>query len=250
MRVKNQKGFSLIEMLIAASVLTVLAVGMSQFIVSQHNNVSNLEDRLTKVSLEAQLKIFLTESSGCTQTFTGKQALATQPITQIFDSLGAVQFDTASGLNKFDFLELDSMTLENISVPGPDSTGRMKLEVQVKRIRGKLGSNSLKPINIEFTVSTNSSNEITTCGGSGSFDVGEFFDVGPYPWYSTCNNPEDTWTVAGNIGAGRGCIAHVERFTSNYRYNSVGCKYDEPTGEVRICGGQVRNVVCKYACFN
>jgi type II secretory pathway pseudopilin PulG len=249
---KNEKGFALIQVLIAVSIAAMVAVGVADLISNQAKSVSYLEDKMSVLGLSNQLLMILATSGACTNSLAGKSASSDQLITQIKDKADNLVYDTNTNENKYDQLIIDKVTLKNIDVTGANSSGRMKLVIEILRIRKGGGPPGLKPISVEITVSTNGSNNIISCGAGGStFTVeGTFTETGPFPWDSTCELPKNSWTLAGNIGAGKSCTAYVESFVSNYRYNSAGCTYIKSSGEIRICGGQTRSVVCRYACFD
>ena len=64
-KIKNKNGFTLPEVLIASSIFLIVLVGISQMLVSTHQNISLLEGRLESGNLKQLLYTTLSNSQSC-----------------------------------------------------------------------------------------------------------------------------------------------------------------------------------------
>jgi len=172
----KQCGFSLVSVLMAASIMTVLGVMVSQTIIQQGQSVSYLEDRLAKVDFKNKMLSMFSIGDSCTNTLVGKSILDEQTLDVIKDQNDVTNIDLNTGTSKaHESLIIGSIDLDNIDTPNaPSSEGRMTLSINMERVRTGGGPKALSPVELSLRVRTGAAGLIESCtveGGSGSADI-------------------------------------------------------------------------------
>lgn len=242
LKINNESGFSLVEVIIASVLMTIAALAFSNMQINQARSMVALEDKYSKLSLTDRVKSLLVDPISCAQTLQGLKAI-NQNITAIKNRSGAIELSTSGVQQRFDNLEIQSMRLTNIDVPNTaNAYGRMTVTVNVDRTR-QTGMITLAPIVQEIFVSTNASRDIFRCSGS----------VMPTPTRHNYSANRSQWNeaaiVVDSLGPNRNCFALLKRFTSTYRYNGAGCYYTPSSGDVTITGAQTV-VYCEVICYD
>ncbi len=162
-----QSGFSLIEIMVATTILAFMSVTIADVIVSQSKNVSYLEDRVSYQNLKQQLSEIFSDSSVCIDTFQGfaipnigvdsaSRNKISNP-TKVFYDL------TSDATNQYDELKIDSVKVRNVSVAGPSSSGDVKILIGIKRKRKGGGGEMFKTVELDRVVDVNASKKIINC---------------------------------------------------------------------------------------
>lgn len=178
----NNRGNSLIGVMIAAGAGIVILTATATSMVNQGKSVSFLEDRLSRISFDRSLKNGFMSPSTCGNTLVGSTIPAiggNQPITVLRDRSNNVIVDLSSSnplLKSFEKLNISQVNLLNIDTPSaPGSSGNMKLEVNLARQRSGGGVDSVAPVELDLFVTTDAvTGAIASCsflgGVSGVLD--------------------------------------------------------------------------------
>lgn len=171
-RIGQNDGMSLIEVVVALGVMTAMMMGFMSMINNQSKATSYLEDKLSRVSLETELRMQFTNPDYCTNLFKGVPAALKNQNRG--DVLGLIktpsQIETLRKVfvqknNKIDYdqLELHQVALDNSTVTGPNSSGTMDIVFYPNRRRTGGGPVSLQPIKIKSQVQVDGSSNIISC---------------------------------------------------------------------------------------
>jgi len=167
---RNQAGFSLVELMVVATIMGVLTLGMANMFVNQSSSVGYLEDKLSTIELKTTImsQLFLNES--CKNTLGLKSILPTQDITTLVDKDNKEFMkigDPEKGI--FDRLKINSFQLANVNTTAAaNESGLMELLIFTERQRKGGGPQVLAPISISlrvFTSATGSTIEDCAAGG-------------------------------------------------------------------------------------
>lgn len=157
---KSQRGFSLIQTLIASSIMIFVALGLTTFIERQASSVSYLEDKLASIDFERILVGALGNNEICGQNFRGfniRSAVNKTAFPDITDLSGNSLLPSSS--SRLEVSDVSLQRIDSFSTPNP---GRFQIEMNVKRRVG--GQEAFKPIQSEvFAVVDQATGEITDC---------------------------------------------------------------------------------------
>lgn len=172
----SENGFTIISVIIAASIASVVGLAISTLIVSQSSSVSYLEDRLSTLALDSNLQLNFSDSQACTHSLKGKSILGSQNIMALKDK-DANEFVSASPssvLSSYDRLDISAIQLVNVNATNaPGSSGKMNLLVNIERQRNS-GPRDLKPKELKLAVTVDASGKIDTCSLTSGSGGGEF----------------------------------------------------------------------------
>jgi len=117
---RNQSGFGLIQVVIAGTLMSALALGMAGMIASQSQQISYMEDRMSHLSLRAEIEDFVKNGDGvCDSMVDGKKLPAgdkklEMPLT---DKDGNVVYDPKDPeKNTIDKLVLNKIYMRDVDV--------------------------------------------------------------------------------------------------------------------------------------
>ncbi|MGH1468032.1 MAG: type IV pilus modification PilV family protein [Bdellovibrionales bacterium] len=177
---KSQKGFALIQVIIAASILSVLALAVADLISSQRSAVSALEDQLEKIQLIRNIETVLKDGLSCQlsleNTTIGAAGVSTE-VPFLKDNTGTTLYQSSTVSQN---LLVGQITVTNDSVPGHSSSGFITLEVPIRRVRTGGGPQDLRPYRAKLAVTVDSSSRVTNCSNSQNSIVGHDLLTGPY----------------------------------------------------------------------
>lgn len=167
---KTECGFSIVEVLVACTLLTFIALGTSALIQNQLNSSSFLDDKSSRRTLENEILDLFSDGEACKNTFAGGSITPTigtrvqlDQNNQLFDASGNIIFDTSSDdKSSYDFLRIERFELFNRDIEGSEKNGKADLMIHIIRSRPQ-GMSHLQSIRIPLNVSLDSSNKITTC---------------------------------------------------------------------------------------
>lgn len=160
---REQSGLALIQVVIAASIFSFLALAMNSLIVDQRYAVIALEDQLKKIQIVRNIETVLKDGISCQQTLNGINLSGPSRINfgSLKDNSGDIIYTSNSASGS---LELGQMYLDNSTIGGPDSYGFIDVNIPIRRTRTRTGV----PIDLEtyktkISVTTDSSNTISSC---------------------------------------------------------------------------------------
>lgn len=182
-KTEAQRGFSITSVVISASIGLTLMLGLSSMIKNMQDTIGYIEDKQSAGDLKSMLSIDLSNPAVCERTLQTFSIALNQEVPSIKSSTGVDLYSTGNTVDK---LEIQGLRLINESVNGavPNSSGRMTLEVNVKRLRRETAS--LQPIKIPMSVRTGPDRKILSCtalgvGAGGENDDGRSCDGRPSP---------------------------------------------------------------------
>jgi hypothetical protein len=202
MKDMNQNGFGLIMVIISASIMSVLVLGISNMMVNNASSISYLEDRSNSLDFKNVLTLELSNSLACTNSLSSINLTSgSLNLNSIRDQSNTIVRNTN---DSYDMISIGNMKIENVNVPlNTNSTGIANLIVTLNRLRGK---QVLKPLTIPIQITTTSSNPLRV---------------------ASCVAVGDAGALAGNAG---GCDAPPPLCAPSYsssRDSTRYCTYTE-----------------------
>lgn len=171
MNSKSQSGFSLVELMIAVSILSVILYGTMSVFKNQMHNLKVYENKLSKLQLEKDLDLLLRDTVSCNMALSFPITFS-DPTNSVFnnfeikDKYGAtlLTYDVSSSKNTYDHLKMESIVLTNPNNILPNGSGIAQLIVFMKAENHNL---SLAPIEIPVGVSLDASGKVNACSSGG-----------------------------------------------------------------------------------
>lgn len=174
--VYDEKGFSLVQVVVAMSVMSVMGLGLTNMIQNQARSVYYLEDQMSHQNFKKELESLLMDNAICGSSLNGKNlpttlvsvAPASGTDFTIINSSGVVLFNPAdSNKNSYDNLIINDIRMQNLDIVNPLVGGNVNLQISLGRKRGS--GQVLKNINVVKAVMLDASWNVQAClGGSGS----------------------------------------------------------------------------------
>ncbi len=177
----NQKGFSIAQVMVAMTIMSIMSVGLSTMIQNQSNTVFYLEDQMSHQNLKKEVETLLSDTTACTESLSGirvpAQLVSVAPNAAndfvIKDNAGVAKYNyTNNNLNKFDKLEISHIHLQNVDIAGAAVDGIVNIMVDVRRDRGPSRSQALKSILIQKEVTIDAGRNVTGCSNIGADALG------------------------------------------------------------------------------
>lgn len=162
MQQKNQEfGFSLIEVVIVASLMSVLALGAATMINQQSLSVNFLQDKLSRVNMERELTDLLSDSSLCQSTFQGLRPSRAPASLNALNGDGGTSFLSQNSAKEG--VVVNRISYRNIDLTPPATTGRFELQIDLSRERKGGGPQEMRPILRRVHANIDGSGTITSC---------------------------------------------------------------------------------------
>lgn len=182
----KEKGFSLIEIIVAAGLISFLSLVIATLISDQRSAIVGLEDQLTKIQTIRSIEDILRNTSSCQNSLQGVSIPAALNakvnLANFKDNLNNVFLSSNTNNNN---LRVGQMSLTNISIGAPNSTGTIQLEVPFSRIRPGMGLKEFRTYTTVLTVDVDGAYNITSCSGL-SVGVSNFSCSMPGSGNNTC----------------------------------------------------------------
>ena len=170
----NERGFSLIQVVVAASLMSVISLGIASLIHNQSQNINYLEDRLSHQNLKIEFDALV--NSLCLKQL---KDLQIPKLTKEIKKIKLVRTDGndlynpyTPDQNNFEMLKIDRVTIQNVTLLGSLLNGRIELSLYPKRIRRGGGPTELKPFKKEINVTINNTlqRKVTGCNSQEGSD--------------------------------------------------------------------------------
>ncbi len=266
--VKN--GFTLVEILMAVAVGSIVTLGLAIAISSLFRQNSNIENRIEVLDLQQGVITAMTIPDSCKYSLNAFSVatLAAPPFANI--NIPELAYYNSAGL------KLSTLVTSNQPMPGNAAlqVGQIQL-TNIQRIAAApvyYKADLVVPITqiapgppirpakfsniIINPIAVGANDTLNSCGAAGggaggptiianTLAAGVWFGTGCAPGWET--NPVSNMP-GGNIGAGRNCFAYVQSAQQVQRWNGAGCAYDKASGFVRGCSS-TNSVECTYVCF-
>ena len=173
----DQRGFSLVSVMTSVAIFSVVALAMGQLIIEQQRATAFLQDSFQKIQLSRTIDSLLRNPAACGQSIAGQILLnsGVSTVLHLKDQGGTPLF-TSNRL--IENLKIGQIYIENETVPGPSSSGFVKLFVPIERTRKGGGPSQLTPFQIRLPVQVNARRRIVQCGPQGLIDSGEYVLTG------------------------------------------------------------------------
>lgn len=173
---KNQKGFTLVEVLVAGAILITIALGTATYLNQMMEQLVYMQDKQSAMDLKNVITMDLTTPQGCYNSIGTKNILSSQNAYPLKNQSNAITYGVhgispSPAITKYDRLTITSIKLLNdgVVIPHASPMGKMKIVVGISR---KGGSTPLQSITIPVFVQADSvSNQITACAAGNSFEM-------------------------------------------------------------------------------
>ena len=176
--VKNQNGFSLVEVLVVTGIMSVVLFAMGQTYISFSKQLNKIEVRQDLVAFGTQLQTVIASKTLCENslglaagnvTFNPTQARQTDPVNGLPVSMMILndRVQANAQLNEYP-LNVNFLTICHAAVAGTDSAGltmyKVNLNAGMSSRRATLGGENLRPINAgSFIIKVDSGLRIRNC---------------------------------------------------------------------------------------
>ena len=167
-RTRNEKGLSLMEVIIAGGLLIGVGVMMSKVTINANKGILNSERNLEMVSILSEIKNMLNTPEACFNTFEGFNAKTGAGLTDLKNSKDETVYKQG---NKYGStrLVIESLSLSD-SDPGvtvtTGGTGTTHLVITFNRGAGNLAAKTITK-RLKVLVNVNASDEIVSCNAAG-----------------------------------------------------------------------------------
>jgi hypothetical protein len=161
----DHKGFSLLEVMIVAGLMMIVSLGAAQFITSQGQQISAMEDRLSRLHLGEEVERIFSQRELCRALLRRSAVPKNQePVSlRIEDDLGRVIFNPKLEDNIYDHLRITDAQFRNLSVTGPNSVGDLQILLTLERLRQGGSNPELTPVNFRLPVVVDSNSLVKSC---------------------------------------------------------------------------------------
>lgn len=158
--VLDQKGFSIVSVIIAMSMMSLVSLGFASMITGFSQSISQMEDRVNALDIKKLMDMTLSTSTACNNTFRGLPVSAPQTINAIRNTANQPEFSRNQVQNG---LVLSNMQLTNIDTPNAaNSSGKMRLNLNLNR-QGRSSNTALKQQVVYLQVTTDGTARIANC---------------------------------------------------------------------------------------
>lgn len=218
--IKNQSGFSLMEVLVASAIMGAMAIGFVQMMENQTTSMNYIDARNSENDLARQVEMVIGEPDACTQTFNGinPNVPANAPAV-LPDSLSGGglknkagvkivgEGDTVGAVRQSDLLvgqitlsDDDDDLADGTGTAGDTQSGIVYLKVYTTRTKRDVYGGRDSVITKRVAVTTDHNNLLIDCSLNipeyGSLTAGEFCVNGVC---RTTQDPADTRCNAGEV---------------------------------------------------
>lgn len=189
---KNNRGFTLVEVMIAAGIMGVMAVFFYKFFADQMKQQRTVMQRMDEYNIVNEIRLLLMNTDNCAETFKDKEVEKTKTDENVIDNLKKVYIKYEEGkteptkevVEKYELYEkgknekkfgqshikINSYKIEvdndGRKIINEFKRGEVELRVEFDRGKGTFG-NQNKFYKIPLTVSVDGDNEITSCSSMG-----------------------------------------------------------------------------------
>lgn len=162
----NESGASLIGLMVVSAVGLTVMMGFIAFMNGQVKTIGYLEDKISRVSLENELRIHFSKSDWCKEVFKRVNLPTARSLRNITNQIGSSHsfFQHVSGGLQYDKLEVSRITVKNNDVSPSSLCGTAEVTYVVQRMREGGGPATLRPIEISLSIEGNKSLGVVTCG--------------------------------------------------------------------------------------
>lgn len=155
---QEQQGFSLVEVLVALSLLSIVGLGFGTMMSENFKQMAYVEDKNSMHQLSTEIQRILTDGTSCKSAFGSTRLPAPngKANVSIYDN-GKVRFARTGNSSKYDKLNIGNIQVTNVDASLARRVGRMKVTVNVERQRSGGGPKVIKPLEQTIRVAINGS---------------------------------------------------------------------------------------------
>lgn len=192
---KNKKGFGLIEVLIAAGLMAVVALGVATMLSNANKAQKGIQAKDYQRDVMAEISSHLSDKAACLNSFGGSNPATPFTKTTIKDALNNAKYTVGSnhGSNLLQYKEFKIK--DWVADAGFATQGRANLSVTLTKLGDVIGVKDIQQ-SIGLRIKLDGSNNITECFSSGTGMGLDGF------WKSSAVNVSDIYYGGGNVGIG------------------------------------------------
>jgi|GEM_PF-3522023 len=202
---ESQRGGSIIEVVVMSGVMVAMMTGFMSLISHESKNITYLEDKLSRVALESELRMLFSSEGSCQNLFQGfvvpKKGQTVDFSQRITTPLQTTEFEKVfqrRGNDYFyDKLILEKMDFENSTFTAPATSGTVDVMFYPERTRKGGGPDTLQPIKLKTSLTVDASYKITSCSGEDgagksclTSDLDNLYIVPEVVYHSSSTGPE------------------------------------------------------------
>ncbi len=188
-----QRGFGILEVLVATALLTILSVGTMTLLESTQKAQRGVQAKDEFRDVIAEMRSHLNNRAACLNSFGGQNVTGSISSNSIKDASNVNKFvvgaATSSNMLKFSKFTIDGWTADASS----PNQGTAKLNVNVSKTSNAGGTQELHQT-IAVRLKTDAANKITDCFSLGTVSEGA--------WQLDPSNANNILFGAGNVGVG------------------------------------------------
>lgn len=215
----SSSGFSLIELVISVTTMSVVGFLVSNLVLEQRSSVNRVEDRFSALALEQEIISLLSNKLNCDASF-GGLPLSSSPQTvnlRTFD--GNPIISTSGSQSKFDRLQIQTVNFQNLDALSPNSSGKIVLSISLQRERSIASRGNIKPLSIPIYASVDGGNRISECSANSSFLTNRTISSTPPP------PPEQPGCRHRSSSFSHGEVIQGSRIFSESCHSQYACLY-------------------------
>lgn len=171
----NQKGFSIIEMLITMVIFGILSTGIATFMQHQSNISKYLDDKASHRDFKIELERLLGNPDICLQSFQTVTPPSAINSDQFINKINITDLSGSQSFSKnssYDGLKINNLKFKNLDISSTANEGFVELNVQVLR---NVNDQRMKDIKLRIRVELDpATRKIDACSlvssGSGEID--------------------------------------------------------------------------------
>lgn len=137
---EREKGFSLVEIMVAVGMLAAISVGVMQLMHNQQKALSHAEVKTSEIEMVNHVRMILADQDACRETFES-YALGDQ-IPAIKNSIGNDAFQSGETYANGG-LRINTIEILDDGVPTDGSLGMAKLRLSLERLKANTGVKQL-----------------------------------------------------------------------------------------------------------
>lgn len=147
MRIRNNKGFTLLEVVVATGLLGALALGVMSQMQLMSKGQKLAETRMEELEVRRMILTALADKVACQNTLAGKEI--GQPLTQIKSANNSVLYEVGQNYGN-NTLKISSITTQDLATTFADGVRLVYLIVNFQKLKSSATNN--KSVNITFRV--------------------------------------------------------------------------------------------------
>ncbi|MCM2323959.1 MAG: prepilin-type N-terminal cleavage/methylation domain-containing protein [Oligoflexia bacterium] len=232
---RGEKGFTLIEVLIAGGLLLTLAMAGTSIIVRQTANITYLEDRMSKADLEREILYLLDSPQACVNSLAGRHILLGAKGVELKDQSGTVRFSASGTTARYDFLKITALEVRNKSIAAASQSGVAEVAVTFERLRKGGGPAGPFHLAVPVLATLDVAGKIDTCQQAGAAPV-PTPTSSPTPTGTPSPTPTPTGVIADLCTCNGGPLVGCGCCAPGKTWELVGSMdQDEKWGQNRAC---------------